>query len=346
MKILVSSLEASANLHLKEVLSHIECEYELVGIFDKNLNHTPLYDSKEFSVMGIVDAFAKIFKAKEAIAEMLFLAKNADKIILIDAPGFNLHLLKAIKKKYPQKEVIYYILPKVWAWKRARAKIIDKYVDKAISIFPFEKEYYKNPLYYGNPLIDEIKEYKQSSVKEINTIAYLAGSRKSEIRSLMPYIKELREKLKDKRSLLVIPKHFNDEEISAYYGDVSDFEIVHDTHDALNQSDFAFVCSGTATLEASLIGVPFILMYKAKKLDYAIASMFVSLKHVGLANIILEYEYKEAMHPELIQNNLTVENIIKLYEEYDKEKFFEDVKELRNILNGGCSEKIAELLSK
>jgi lipid-A-disaccharide synthase len=346
MKILVSSLEASANLHLKEILSHIDKDYELVGIFDKNLGHTPLYDSKEFSVMGIVDVFSKLFKAKEALAEMLFLAENADKIILIDAPGFNLHLLKAIKKKYPYKKVIYYILPKVWAWKRGRAKIINKYADNAISIFPFEKRYFKNHEYYGNPLVDEIKEIKQSPTKEINTIAYLAGSRKSEIKSLMPYIKQLNEKLSDKKSILVVPKHFSKDEIEKYYGDISSFEISYDTHTALNQSDFAFVCSGTATLEASLIGVPFILMYQAKKIDYAIASMFVSLKHVGLANIILGYENQGELHPELIQNNLTIESLIETYENYDIDKFYAKVEELRKLLSGGCSAKIAELLQK
>jgi lipid-A-disaccharide synthase len=346
MKILVSSLEASANLHLKEILAHMDTEYELVGIFDKNLGQTPLYDSKEFSVMGIIDVFAKIFKAKEALAEMLFLAKDADKIILIDAPAFNINLLQKIKQKYPQKEVIYYILPKVWAWKKSRAKYIDKYADYPISIFPFEDKYYQQPLYYGNPLVDEIKETKKEPTKEINTIAYLAGSRRSEIKSLMPYIKELRATLDDKKSILVVPPHFSGEEIDKYYGDISDFEISHDTHSALNSADFAFVCSGTATLEASLIGVPFILMYKAKSIDYMIASMFVSLKHVGLANIILGYEDSAELHPELVQNNLTIENLLNLYKNYDIDNFYKNVVKLREILKGGCSKEIAKLLQK
>lgn len=345
MRILVSSLEPSANLHLKEILKNIKDDYKLFGIFDKSFGYTPLYDSKDFAVMGIIDVISKIFKAKKAINEMVALAKNVDKIILIDAPGFNIPLLKALKKEYPNKKVIYYILPKVWAWKKNRAKIIDELVDFPISIFPFENQFYKKSIYFGNPLLDEIKEYKNSLNTTVDTIAYLAGSRKSEIISLMPYIKELQKKLNDKKSILVIPSHFSKEEIEKYYGDISDFEVTYDTHKALNIADFAFVCSGTATLEASLIGVPFVLVYKAKKIDYFIAKMFVKIKYVGLANIILDFKGLEQLHQELIQNDLTIENLLNIYYNYDKDKFFAQVLVLREQLMGGCSQKIADLLT-
>jgi lipid-A-disaccharide synthase len=345
VKILVSSLEPSANLHLKEILSNIEDEYELYGIFDKDLQSTPpLYDSRDFSVMGIIDIIPKILKAKEAIKELVFMAQNVDKIILIDAPAFNISLLKELKKAYPNKEVIYYILPKVWAWKKKRAKIIDSLVDYPISIFPFEDKFYKKPLYYGNPLLDEIREYKTNVTKDIKTVAFLAGSRKSEIKSLMPVIKELQNSLSDKKSILVIPKHFSKQDIANYYGDISNFEVIYDTHFALNKSDFAFVCSGTATLEASLIGVPFVLMYKAKKIDYFIAKRFVKIKYVGLANIILDFANKEPLHPEVLQDDVNVANLLNIYYNYNYDKFFENVLVLREQLKGGCSKKIADIL--
>ena len=132
--ILVSALEPSANLHLKEILSHIE-DYTLSGIFDESLGES-LYGSKEFAVMGIVDALKKYFKAKEAIKEMAFLSKDASVVLLIDAPSFNLPLAKEIKKINPNIKIIYYILPKVWIWKKYRAKLIEQYADEIISIFP------------------------------------------------------------------------------------------------------------------------------------------------------------------------------------------------------------------
>jgi lipid-A-disaccharide synthase len=341
MKILVSSLEPSSSLHFKEILKYTN-DIEFVGIFDKSLGNS-LYDSKDFSVMGVTDVIKKYFFAKEVMQQLIFLAKNCDKILLIDAPAFNLPFAKQLKEAYPQKEIIYYILPKVWAWKKNRVQKIEKYCDKAISIFPFEDKFFKNSLYFGNPLCDEIETKKESISKEITTIAYLAGSRKSEIKLLIPIIKELRKNI-DKKSIIIIPQHFTNEEISKHYGDLSEFEICRNTQNGLNRSDFAFVCSGTATLEASIIGVPFILIYKAKKLDYFIGSKVVKLKHVGLANIIFDFENKAPIHPELIQDDLTIDNLLKEYKNYDKQKFFKKVIELRSLLKDGASQEVARLL--
>ena len=97
MKILISSLEPSANLHLAEILK--KEKFEIVGIFDESFG-TPLYSSKEFSVMGFLDVLPKIFKAKEAIKELAFLSKDCDKVLLIDAPSFNIPLAKEIKKRF------------------------------------------------------------------------------------------------------------------------------------------------------------------------------------------------------------------------------------------------------
>ena len=154
MKILVSSLEPSANLHLGEILK--EEKFEIVGIFDEKFG-TPLYGSREFAVMGFIDVIPKILKAKEAIKNLANLSKECDKVLLIDGPSFNLPLAKEIKKVNPSIEIIYYILPKVWAWKKGRIKTVNKYVDKKAYIFPFEEEFWGKG-YVGNPLLDEIKE--------------------------------------------------------------------------------------------------------------------------------------------------------------------------------------------
>jgi len=339
MKILVSSLEPSANLHLEAIKNEID--FEMVGIFDKSFGE-PLYDSSEFSVMGIFDALGKIFKAKEAIKEMLFLAKDADKILLIDSPAFNLPLAKAIKEKYPDKKIIYYILPKVWAWKKSRAKKVVSYCDEVCGIFPFEKKFYSKFTYVGNPLLDEIKVFNDGKKK--NQVAFLPGSRKSEIKRLMPVFKEIAKEIKEKK-ILVIPKFFDQKMIKQVYGDIDEFDISYDTHKTLAESDFAFICSGTATLESAIIGTPFVLAYKAKSLDYFIGSRLVKLPYVGLANILLDFEEKEPLHKEFLQDSVTKENLLKEFETINIEDFKKKSSLIKEILKYGSSKNMAKILN-
>jgi lipid-A-disaccharide synthase len=342
VKLLVSALEPSSNLHLKALYPHLK-EAELCGIFDESLG-TPLYSPKDFSVMGIKDVIGKIFAAKEAMAELLFLAGDVDKVLLIDAPAFNLPLAKKIKEKYPDKEISYYILPKVWAWKKKRAIKVDKYCDKLLSIFPFEEQFYPRSTYVGNPLMDEITNFK-TEVSKNNKVAFLAGSRKSEVRSLMPIYQELRKKHQEE-AILVIPPHFSDEEIEELYGDISEFVVIKDTHEALYEADFAYVCSGTATLECSLIGTPMVLVFKANRLEYWIGRKFVKLKHVGLANIVYDFEDKEEMHKELLQEEVNVDRMYEVYMTIDKEKFLERSLELREELGRSRLKDVAEIILK
>ena len=253
MKVLVSAIEPSANLHLKELLKY--GDFEIDGVFDKSLGN-PLIDGNEFNVMGFLDVLPKIKLAKKTIETLSEKAGEADKVLLIDAPSFNLRLAKKIKEKHPQKEIVYYILPKVWAWKKGRIKDVNAYVDKKAYIFPFEKEIWKDGIYAGNPLLDEIKEFRDE--KEYGNIAFLPGSRKSEIKALMPLFRELVKKT-GKKALLAVPEIYKGK-IEEIYGDVSGFEILYDTKKVLLKSDFAYICSGTATLESAIIGTPFVLM--------------------------------------------------------------------------------------
>jgi lipid-A-disaccharide synthase len=344
MKLLVSAVEPSANLHLKDILNHLEYD-ELVGIFDESLGE-PLYSSTEFAVMGIVDAIKKYFKAKEAIKELAFMAHDVDRVLLIDAPSFNLPLAKEIKKRHPHVEIIYYILPKVWIWKKYRAKLVEQYVDQAISIFPFEKHYYPYAHYFGNPLIKQISHYKEQTT-ENDTVAYLAGSRKSEITRLIDTYKEVAKQLSSSRNVLVIPPHLSQEQIDSYYGDISMFEVSRDTHQSLYDASFAYVCSGTATLEAALIGTPFVLVYQARAFDYWLVHLIAgNIKQVGLANIIFDYEGLGLFHQEILQEEYTVERLLQEQSKYNAKEFLEKSRRLRSILEGEGSRAIADLIAR
>jgi len=346
MKLLVSALEPSANLHLREVLKHTK-DIELTGIFDKGIkNGTPLYDISEMAIMGVVDAIKKLRWFFEVADEMVALAKEADKVLLMDGSGFNLPLAKKLKTTYPNKEIIYYILPQVWASRHKRVEKLEKYCDHLLGILPFETDYYRSDKaqYVGHPLLDEIKV--QHSIETTKgCIAFMPGSRKAEISRLMPVFLELRQKLGSKiRPLLVIPPSFSDAKIAELYKGSDAFEITRDTHDALRRSEFAFICSGTATLEAALIGTPFTLAYIAKKIDYFVAFKILGIAQIGLANIILSHCNGTTLHKELLQEEVTVDNLLREYYNTDRKKFTAKATELREYLGHGSSANVARII--
>lgn len=344
MKLLVSALEHSANIHLKALKEELSDDVEFIGIFDQALGE-PIIDLKSLAIMGFVDAVKKLRFFFKLADEMVQLAQDADKVLLIDSSGFNLPLAKKIRKKYPKKEMIYYILPQAWAWKKKRIPVLEQTMTHLCSILPFEKNYYsKNaPItYVGHPLLDEIRYFKEG-VGEGGIVTFMPGSRRGEIKRLMPVFVELQKRL-DVDAQVVIPKHFSQAQINELYGNITPIRVVHDAHRALYESDFAFICSGTATLEAALIGVPFVLSYKAKPLDYFIAKSLVKLKYIGLGNIMFDQFASRALHPELIQDDVTVERLIEAYESMDKEQFYRDSQQLKSYLRHGSSKKMAAII--
>ncbi len=342
IRLLVSALEPSSNLHLKEVLKYNK-DIEPLGIFDKSLG-SPLYDISDMAIMGFVDAIKKLKWFFKVADELVELAKDADKILLMDSSGFNLPLAKKLKTAYPNKEIIYYILPQVWASRPKRVKKLEIYCDRLLGILPFEIDYYSSKAeYIGHPLLDEIKE---TNSNKKGTIAFLAGSRKSEIERLLPIFKEVRAKLSEKRAILVIPQSFSDQKIKSLYGDISEFEISRDTHKTLAKSEFAFICSGTAALESALIGTPFVLCYIAKKIDFFIGTKILNISQVGLANIILTKYNNTTLHKELLQKAVTVNNLLDEYYNSNKKIFTIKAKELRDYLKSGSSKNVAKIISK
>ena len=375
---LVCALEPSANLHLKELLKAYKKEYgefDLLGIYDEALceefclRSRPLYSSHEFSAMGFVEILPLIFKAKKACKELVGLVLQSESlefqnsfsqenlkqtqkisaILCIDSPAFNIPFAKALKKANSKTKRIYYILPQVWAWKKGRIPIIEAHFDILASILPFDERFFSKSVYVGHPLLDELKEFKDEKDFEAlvkkeekeKIIAFLPGSRKSEITRLMPVFRELASKFSTKKVLCVPPFNLNCLEI---YGDLEGFEVKSNTQAVLKRADFAFICSGTATLEAALIGTPFVLAYKAKKLDYFIAKCFVKLNFIGLANIFCEFGGKSAMHPELIQENVNALNLHLAYKEFDYKEFFAKVRFLKEYLAFGSAENLAKML--
>lgn len=347
MKILVSALEHSANVHLKEVMNALPQTTTYCGIFDDQLG-TPTFSHSDLAIMGFKDVISKIPFYLKLMRSMVALADKCDKVLLIDSSGFNLPLTKKIKKRYPKKEIIYYVLPQAWAWKKGRIKTLERTITHLCSILPFEKEFYsaKAPIsYVGHPLLDEIKHYKNQCTQK-GSIVFMPGSRRSEIKALMPHFKVVANELRQQHEscVLVIPPIYSQEQIKEIYGNISEFSVVHQPHHALLEAKFAFICSGTATLEASLIGTPFVLCYIAKALDYFIATSLIKLQYIGLANILSSYHHHEPMHPELIQERVTSEAMLMHYTSMDKEKFFTNSLALREYLQHGSAQYVANIM--
>lgn len=415
MRFLVTALEPSANLHLKEVLKAFWAEFgefELCGIYDENLCaefeanlkqkskenfsensqeildlnsapnsqeslnlgdmpnskgikiNKPLYSSHEFSAMGFVEVLPLIFKAKRAIKELTSLAlerqnanssanspKPFDAVLCIDSPAFNIPFAKALNAAGVRAKKIYYILPQVWAWKKGRIPIIEANFDELASILPFDGQFFSKSTFVGHPLLDELKEFKDKSDFEMilskeeskKTLSFLPGSRRSEIKRLMPVFRELALNFKGEKILCVPP--FNLARLDELYGDTKGFKVVTNTPQALKKSDFAFICSGTATLEAALIGTPFILAYKAKAIDVFIARLFVRLKHIGLANIMCDFAGKTELNPEFLQNEVSAKNLFEAYRKFDFKEFFDKVSFLKNYLRFGSAKNVAKMLA-
>lgn len=409
MRFLVTALEPSANLHLKEVLKAFWAEFgefELSGIYDENLCaefeanlkqkskenfgenlqeililnsvpnpqeplnlgdtpnskgvkiNKPLYSSHEFSAMGFVEVLPLIFKAKRAIKELTSLAlerqnaqKPFDAVLCIDSPAFNIPFAKALNAAGVRTKKIYYILPQVWAWKKRRIPIIEANFDELASILPFDGQFFSKSTFVGHPLLDELKEFKDESdfetilskEKSKKTLSFLPGSRRSEIKRLMPVFRELALNFKGEKILCVPP--FNLARLDELYGDTKGFKVVTNTPQALKKSDFAFICSGTATLEAALIGTPFILAYKAKAIDVFIARLFVRLKHIGLANIMCDFAGKSELNPEFLQNEVSAKNLFEAYRKFDFKEFFDKVSFLKNYLRFGSAKNVAKMLA-
>ena len=344
MKLLVCALETSSNIHLEALIKELPKDVELIGIFDKKLGN-PTHDITELAVMGFVDALKKLRFFLKLKNEMSELSHEVDKVLLMDSSGFNLPLAKSIKKLNPNKEIIYYILPQAWAWKKSRIPKIEKWCDKLCSILPFEQDYYNKKeiiSYVGHPLLDEITSFKES-ISKTNCVAFMPGSRKGEITKLMPIYKEVVKQIHVK-PILIIPAKFSEEYIKEVYGEISEFEISNDTHKTLQEVDFAFICSGTATLEAALIGTPFVLSYIANKLDYFIGSRLVKLNYVGLANIFFDKMGEKPIHKELLQENVTLEALLQEYKTLDREKFLENSKILRDYLKNGSSKNVVKTI--
>mgnify|MGYP000274158024 CR=1 FL=1 len=279
---------------------------------------------EKLSVMGLVEVLShlpELLGIRRQLKNKL-INTPPDIFIGIDAPDFNLGLEKSLKDAGIL--TVHYVSPSVWAWKRKRIFKIKKAVDLLLCLFPFEGEYYKetnqNLAYVGHPLAKEINKElapQRSDSTEVvdndnTTIAILPGSRSSETRYLLPAFLEAASILSraHKNLHFVIPaanqKRY--EEISLQLQAFKELQVslvLGQSRQVMRKADVIMIASGTATLEAALLGKPMVVAYKMASLTYALYSRMLHTRFVSLPNILAN----ELVVPELLQDNATAENI-------------------------------------
>jgi lipid-A-disaccharide synthase len=278
-----------------------------------------LVDSSKVAAVGITEVIKHVATIYREFFRMVAVARaqHPDAAVLIDFPDFNLRLAERLHQM--GVPVIYFVSPQLWAWKQRRIWRVKKFVDRMLVIFPFEQDYYRQrdvaAEYVGHPLADlplpQISRNIFASHYGLDPakswIALLPGSRKKEVLLNLQVLLESAQTMGSSYECLVpVASTLSREWISQQTGG-SRVHLVDDARAALLHSRMAVVASGTATVEAALIGTPFIVVYRVGRLTYAIGRRLVKVKNYGMVNLIAGRE----IVPELIQANFTAESVVR-----------------------------------
>ena len=281
-----------------------------------------------------------------------------DAVILIDYPGFNLRLAKALRAKYPALKIIYYISPQVWAWNRRRIPKMAKWLDLMICLFPFEKELYEQSglrtEFAGHPMLDELEKKRIPGAERDRTLVGLfPGSREREVRKILPIMLEagrlLREKHPDLRFAIPAASEKLMKLIQEMTAGIHDCDVsLRNAYALMQTSGAGLVASGTATLEAAFFGLPYALLYKVSPLTYEVGRRVIRVPFLGMVNILAGRE----VIPEFVQEKADPKKIADTLESF----LFNEVRrtqltsELREVIvmlgESGAAAKAAEAVRR
>lgn len=325
---------------------------------------------KEGAIMGFWEVFRK---AGMLLGNVRFCEKDImdwkpDAVILIDYPGFNFKIAEFAHRH--GFKVFYYIAPKVWASREGRIKKLRKYVDKLFIVFPFEIQYFRKKgidfIYKGNPLVDAIdgsaasKETRQeflerNGLPDKPVIAMLAGSRKGEISTMMPVLREFAERMAS------LPRYSGYQFIVAgaparsmgdyapyLKGCSADIKVLFgQTQSIVKNAEAAVVNSGTASLETVLLGTPQVVGFiMGSRITYAIARKIVKVRFISLGNLIIDRQaFKEFIQEDCNAGNLVAEVRALIEDGAYRRKMLSEYDCIRKALGGkGASAAVAKAM--
>jgi len=323
--------------------------------------------SEDMAVMGLTEVvlhlpriWREFQRLKQAIRQ-----RPPSVAVLIDFPEIHFRLAKEFRRL--GVPVIYFVSPQLWAWKKHRIQLVQKYIDKMLVIFPFEEPFYReqgvDAEFVGHPLADlpaqsisRAQFAAQNGLDPARTwIGLLPGSRATEIRDHLPVILRAAQELSHGLEFVIplAPTLTDSQREEAHrfvenHGEGLCIRFVEDARAALFHARASVVASGTATVEAALIGNPFVVVYRVSALTYAIAKQVVKVPHVAMANLIAG----KRMVPELIQSDFTAENIVQEIERLipdspARQSMMEELARIRGLLGrlalGGAIDRVAAI---
>ena len=328
MRILIVTGEASGDLHgahLAKAIMALDPTTELVGIGGPSMraagvNLVP--GVPQLDVMGLIglSAIRAMLQRVRAIRRVLK-AEAWDLVVLIDNPGLNFHFARVAKAA--GRRVLYYIAPQLWAWRPGRMKWIQRRVDHVVVILPFEPELYHRAgvrcTFVGHPLLDMVAEhYDRAKLRRefglsesARVVGLLPGSRVSEVEMLLPVLLKTAAQLvlaePGTQFILAQASSIDDNLIQTLLRDSPvPVRVVHDrASEVMALSDVLLIASGTATLQAAVVGTPMVLLYKTSPLTYRLSRWLITVKWIGLVNLV----GGRLIVPELVQEDATDERL-------------------------------------
>ncbi len=340
LKIMVVAGEASGDKHGAALVVALQTLYpdtrfEIFGAGGDEMRSAgveTLVDARATAVIGIPEiagALGRLYGAYRTLIEAAR-ARRPQAIVLIDWPDFNMRLARRLRRD--GFKIVYYISPQVWAWRRYRVRALQRDVERMLVILPFEEEFYKESgievEYVGHPLADAvavtstrdefIRHHSLDQSRPI--IALLPGSRHKEIHYHLPAMLDAARRLRiESRNASFLNPQFvvplastvDRNQVKAIMSEAGREAssgvtlIERDTYDALGHAEIAVVASGTATVEAALIGTPMVIVYRASELNWRLIRPLIHLDTFGMVNLIAG----KRIVPELIQHDVTGEKI-------------------------------------
>ena len=317
--------EASADNHgaaLMRSLRVLDPELKFIGRGGPQMQKVAGAQFKNWigdaAVLGLWEVLRKYGYFREQFRQTLNETKKStpDAVVLIDYPGFNLRLARALRGHSHGQKTIYYISPQVWAWNRGRIKKMAHFIDLVLCIFPFETDLYAasglRAVFVGHPMIERLESQKIQTHRDPNLIGLFPGSRSREVRKIFPIMIEAARLLLHHNPTLRFRVAAASEELARemneQLADRQAIEInVGETATIMQRAFVGIVTSGSATLEAAYFGMPFVLIYKVAWPTYVAARLVVNVDFLGMPNLLAGKE----VVPEFIQHDAKPDAIVK-----------------------------------
>jgi lipid-A-disaccharide synthase len=340
---------------LMEAMRRIDPSVEFFGVGGEKMRAAGceiVVDSKDLAVVGITEILSHLPKIWLLFHQLIAEAdrRKPDLAIVIDSPAFNWRVARQMKKR--GIPVVYYVCPQFWAWRQGRVRLLRKYVDKALVIFPFEEKFYRdrgvNAEFVGHPLADLKRpsisrdQYAAQNglVPSKPWITLMPGSRVKEVRMNLPRMLWAAEFLGTSYDFLVpvartISESLIRELMAANPNGNAPIHLVPDALPALAHSRAGIIASGTATVEAALMDLPFVMVYRVTPLTYLLGRSTVKVPHFAMVNLIAGKQ----VVPELVQKDFTPERVMAQMREIipdsdSREKILAGLREVCDRLRG------------